>query len=225
MREIAKRNISIEICPTSNLVLHVVKSIKEHVFKIFRQFGINMSISSDDPTFFGHNVDNHEFPEDEFLPTAVGTSVGSEWEKMQRLFGLSVKEMVEIYQAANASGFAEESLKMQCLAYSRLYLAFHELKTVLAPFKGNAIYPLLEAYENSPSEVNLQRFISQLDSYKEALDDKVFQLAQTLKTAHSHFAQAIVRHDADLQQRLHDFQQRIIAVKHENVERERLAAH
>ncbi len=54
MRELVKRNVALEICPTSNVFTKkFVKKIKEHPVKKFFDNGICVTLNTDDPLFFG----------------------------------------------------------------------------------------------------------------------------------------------------------------------------
>lgn len=54
MGELVKRNVALEICPTSNVFTKkFVKKIKEHPIKKFFENGICVTLNTDDPLFFG----------------------------------------------------------------------------------------------------------------------------------------------------------------------------
>jgi len=56
--EIAKRGISIECCPVSNLRTGAVKSLKTHPIRSFIDAGIKVSVNTDDPPMFGTDMNN-----------------------------------------------------------------------------------------------------------------------------------------------------------------------
>ena len=58
LREIKTRGITIETCPTSNLRIGAIKSIKEHPIRYFIKHGINVSVNSDDPSMFNTDINN-----------------------------------------------------------------------------------------------------------------------------------------------------------------------
>ncbi len=58
LREIKSRGITIEACPTSNLRIGAIKSIKEHPIRHFMKHGINVTINSDDPPMFNTDINN-----------------------------------------------------------------------------------------------------------------------------------------------------------------------
>src|SRR5947207_7143693 len=52
MREIHERGIVLDICPTSNLRTRAVASREEHPLPLLVEYGIQCSISTDDPEMF-----------------------------------------------------------------------------------------------------------------------------------------------------------------------------
>ena len=54
--ELARRQITLEVCPTSNVVLGVFPSYEEHPFPVLREAGIPLTLGSDDPPYFGASV-------------------------------------------------------------------------------------------------------------------------------------------------------------------------
>ena len=56
--EIAKRGISIECCPVSNLRTGAVPSLKAHPIRSFINAGIKVSVNTDDPPMFGTDMNN-----------------------------------------------------------------------------------------------------------------------------------------------------------------------
>ncbi len=53
VREIAERGITLDICPTSNVVLDVVPTLAEHPLPQLLEAGVACSINADDPILFG----------------------------------------------------------------------------------------------------------------------------------------------------------------------------
>ena len=53
VRYLAERRIPLEICPTSNVRTGVYPSLEAHPVRLLYEAGVPMSISTDDPTFFG----------------------------------------------------------------------------------------------------------------------------------------------------------------------------
>jgi adenosine deaminase len=50
---LAEARIPLEVCPSSNLCLKVVKSLKEHPIRRFLERGILVTVNTDDPAMFG----------------------------------------------------------------------------------------------------------------------------------------------------------------------------
>lgn len=56
MEELAKRRIPLTICPLSNLRLRVVTDMAQHPLKAMMAAGLNVTVNSDDPPYFGGYV-------------------------------------------------------------------------------------------------------------------------------------------------------------------------
>ena len=54
--ELARRQITLEVCPTSNVVLGVFPTYEEHPLPVLREAGIPLTLGSDDPPYFGASV-------------------------------------------------------------------------------------------------------------------------------------------------------------------------
>ena len=54
--ELARRQIPLEVCPSSNVALGVYPSISAHPFERLRQASVPLSVNTDDPAFFGTNL-------------------------------------------------------------------------------------------------------------------------------------------------------------------------
>jgi adenosine deaminase len=90
--ELSRRQITLEVCPTSNVVLGVFPSFEEHPFPVLREAGIPLTLGSDDPPYFG-------------------ASVGGEYAIAREHFGLSDDELVGITRTAVEASFAEPALR------------------------------------------------------------------------------------------------------------------
>ncbi len=60
LKEVARRGVLLEICPTSNVLTNAVKSIGEHPLRRLRDAGVKVSINTDDPGVFDFNL-THEY--------------------------------------------------------------------------------------------------------------------------------------------------------------------
>ena len=59
VQEIIKRDIALTVCPLSNTALKVVKNLKDHSLKKMMDLGIQTTINSDDPAYFGGQVNQN----------------------------------------------------------------------------------------------------------------------------------------------------------------------
>jgi adenosine deaminase len=56
LRRLADSNITLDVCPTSNVVLSVVPTLAEHPLPKLLEAGVPLSLNADDPLFFGSNI-------------------------------------------------------------------------------------------------------------------------------------------------------------------------
>ncbi len=96
VRELAARAITLEVCPTSNVVLGVFPSFEAHPFPALRDAGIPLTLGSDDPPYFG-------------------ASVGGEYEIARQHFGLDDADLVGVTRTAIEASFAEPALRDRLL--------------------------------------------------------------------------------------------------------------
>ena len=96
VEELARRRVTLEVCPTSNVVLGVFPSYEEHPFPVLRAAGIPLTLGSDDPPYFG-------------------ASVGGEYTVAREHFGLDDAELVAITRTAVEASFAEPELRSKLL--------------------------------------------------------------------------------------------------------------
>ena len=59
VQEIIKRDIALTVCPLSNTALKVVDDLKDHPLKKMLKTGLKVTINSDDPAFFGGQVNKN----------------------------------------------------------------------------------------------------------------------------------------------------------------------
>lgn len=60
VERIAREGVVLEVCPGSNLALHLYPGISEHPFDRMRRAGVKVTLSSDDPPHFGSSI-GHEY--------------------------------------------------------------------------------------------------------------------------------------------------------------------
>ncbi len=81
-----ERGIVFNVCPTSNIVLGYAKSIKEHPIKKMVEFGLNVTIATDDLLFFDSDIN------EEYLKLyREGTLTSEQLDKIRK-FGLSLNQ-------------------------------------------------------------------------------------------------------------------------------------
>ncbi len=59
VKEIIKRDLALTVCPLSNTALQVVSDLKDHSLKKMMDLGLQITINSDDPTYFGGQVNQN----------------------------------------------------------------------------------------------------------------------------------------------------------------------
>jgi len=59
IKEIIKRDIALTVCPLSNTALQVVKDLKDHPLKKMMDLGLKVTVNSDDPAYFGGQVNQN----------------------------------------------------------------------------------------------------------------------------------------------------------------------
>ena len=92
LSEIARRGISIETCPISNLRTGAVKSLKEHPIRAFIDAGIKVSVNTDDPPMFG-------------------TDMNTEYLALYNEMGFKVDELLDIGLDSIETSFLSEDEK------------------------------------------------------------------------------------------------------------------
>lgn len=97
MAMVKDRDITLEVCPTSNIFLGLFKNMNEHPFPKFYDAGIKISISSDDPPF-------------------MSTTLGQEYQRVQNAYGYSDEIMNSITRMAIDAAFVDEQTKAELLA-------------------------------------------------------------------------------------------------------------
>lgn len=59
IKEIIKRDIALTVCPLSNTALQVVDHLKNHPLKKMMDLGLKVTVNSDDPAYFGGQVNKN----------------------------------------------------------------------------------------------------------------------------------------------------------------------
>ena len=104
VRELAARRTPLTVCPLSNARLHVVPSLAHHPLRRMLQAGLNVSVHSDDPPYFGGTV------ADNFLAC-------------HDAFGLTMDEIATLARNSFASAFITPSVAAQGIAAVDAFVA------------------------------------------------------------------------------------------------------
>ena len=97
VHEIAERGITLNTCPTSNVVLGVYESFEQHPLPHLRAAGVRVTLGSDDPPYFG-------------------ATLAGEYDVCSEHFGWDDQRLHEVTVAAIEAAFCEESLRTELLA-------------------------------------------------------------------------------------------------------------
>jgi len=91
------KDITLEICPNSNVALGLFPDIKTHPLRQFMAAGVKVCLSSDDPPFFK-------------------TNLAHEYNSVQHVCAFSDKDMLNFTKTAIDSAFADKSTKQRLQA-------------------------------------------------------------------------------------------------------------
>ncbi len=94
LKEIVARNITLEVCPLSNIATRVYQSLAQHPLKTLINAGVKTTISSDDPPYFA-------------------TSIGEEYRVAKEFFGLNDGELLQLTKNAIDASFADKATKQR----------------------------------------------------------------------------------------------------------------
>jgi adenosine deaminase len=104
LQRLAKEEVCLDVCPTSNVQLGVSPSYAKHPLSKLLEAGVQVSLNADDPLFFGSGV--------------LG-----EYELGRQLFGLDDTALAGIAACSIRAGGAPESIKVAALADIEQWLA------------------------------------------------------------------------------------------------------
>lgn len=97
LHRLCEAQVPLEVCPTSNICLHVYRRIAEHPFAHLDRMGLTVTVNSDDPPLFN-------------------TSLVQEYLLLANEFGYDRANLARIARRAFAVSFAEASVKQRLLA-------------------------------------------------------------------------------------------------------------
>jgi adenosine deaminase len=89
---VREREIALEICPTSNVMLGMVRARHEHPLLELIQAGLTVTLNSD-------------------IPGVLGTNVTTEYRFARNQFGLDDQTLARLARAGVNASFADPSLK------------------------------------------------------------------------------------------------------------------
>jgi adenosine deaminase len=104
LRRLADEGITLDVCPTSNVVLRVVPTLADHPLPRLLEAGIAVSLNADDPLFFGSGIE-------------------AEYELGRHSFGLDDPTLAHIARCSIRASGAPDSLKSSALADIDKWLA------------------------------------------------------------------------------------------------------
>lgn len=96
MKELINRNITLEVCPTSNWLTGQVKSTKVHPFPQLLKAGVQLSLNSDDPHI-------------------MGIDLVREYEIASKEWGLDAKDFLRFNREACQTSFLPEDIRKDVL--------------------------------------------------------------------------------------------------------------
>ncbi len=96
LKELKEHGAVPEICISSNMALKVFKTYDEHPLRQFYNMGFDVTLGSDDPSFFN-------------------TSIGKEYEIAKEKFYFSEEELLQITQNAVNAAFVDEEVREKLL--------------------------------------------------------------------------------------------------------------
>ncbi|HWI72575.1 MAG TPA: adenosine deaminase [Baekduia sp.] len=88
VKELAEREIVLEICPTSNVVLGVFPTYEDHPLGALRAAGVPVTLGSDDPPYFG-------------------TTIGREYALAHERLGCTLEDLGTITETALNAAFSD----------------------------------------------------------------------------------------------------------------------
>jgi adenosine deaminase len=97
MERLVRDQVVLDVCPSSNVAIGAYPSLETHPMAEFWRAGVNMTISSDDPPFFG-------------------TTLIDELRHVVRVCGLTRADLAELQRRAARASFAAPAIKADILA-------------------------------------------------------------------------------------------------------------
>lgn len=101
--EIIKRKLTLELCPTSNIILKVYPDFAAYPAKKLWNAGVKLTLNSDDPFFFA-------------------TTIGNEYKVAKENLGFSDADLINITKIAIENSFADQETKNKLLKISAKFV-------------------------------------------------------------------------------------------------------
>ena len=101
--EVRDRGIALDVCPTSNVMTKVVRSIAEHPLPRLLEAGLRVTLNDDDPSMFGSRL-------------------SQEYERVRRAFGYGDEVLAEVALTGVDASFASGGLKADLAGRIRAWL-------------------------------------------------------------------------------------------------------
>lgn len=102
VKEIIKRDIALTVCPLSNTALRVVDDLKNHPLKKMMELGLKVTVNSDDPAYFGGQVNKN-------------------YEAIQQALNLSKFDLYQLARNSFQYSLLDENSKQQYLNELEIY--------------------------------------------------------------------------------------------------------
>lgn len=96
VKELVARQITLEVCPGSNVVLGLYPNFEAHPIKRLRDAGVKVTVSTDDPPFFA-------------------TTMRREYEMLHRAFGWDVEDFTDLNTTAAHAAFCDDATRERVL--------------------------------------------------------------------------------------------------------------
>jgi len=96
LARVAREQVVLEVCPSSNVTLSIVPDLDAHPLPTLWEAGVNVTINSDDPPFFS-------------------TTLTDELRHAKRLLGLTRRDLAELQRRAARAAFAPDDVKADVL--------------------------------------------------------------------------------------------------------------
>ena len=96
VRELISRNITLEVCPVSNIALGIFPDMPNHPIARLKDMGVKVCVSTDDPPFFNTNLCREYF-------------------ELSKAFGWSRKDFQELNITALTAAFCDDTTKANLL--------------------------------------------------------------------------------------------------------------